>query len=127
MPEPHWGVLKPDGVLVKGLGPLQGTVELFAQGIAAVLFFLGDPPIYISGKADLVWTVTKALGSRHEDRAWGIAVPEGSRVWLVATQEGRAFGVGPTLESVEEAVALLHNAQRSERHGRDRQDRARAR
>ena len=118
---PLWGVLKADGTFVRKAGPAEGAVAIFAEAVAAVVFHQGRPPLYIAGPVDLLWTVTKALGSTTEDRAWGLAVPTGSRVWLLGG--GAAYGIGPTIEAVEEAAGMLQNAERLEKHGRHRQGR----
>lgn len=99
-----------DGVLHTGMGPQPALVELATRATAAAFSQKGTAPVYVAGGVDLIYTVTQFIGSRKKERAWGIKVPEGSRLWL--WPHGIVLGVGPSVEAVEQAVRDVNAASR---------------
>jgi len=101
-----------DGRLVEGEGRPNGVKlgALARDATAGVFNVPAGPSIYVAGGPDLLWTIERAAaGGAVVDEFWGIAVRDGSRVWV--SSRGM-IGIGRAVEDVEAAHAALVEAKR---------------
>lgn len=76
---------------------------------AAVAMFRHEsgPPVFVVGGAAIMWTVQGTVGSSVRQRALGLGVPPGRRLWILP--DG-CMGIAMSLEELTAAYELLEAA-----------------
>lgn len=110
--EIRWALFMPEGKVIHGSGPdAPGSLKLsnLARDAVHLMFqHPAGPPIYVSGSADLLWTVRGIVGTDWRARALGLLpILEGSRIWLMP--DG-SLGIGRTTQEVAVAYDAFARA-----------------
>lgn len=101
----RWRLAFPSGEVRDGVDRLDHLGKLAAGAIAGM--FIGvrqGQTLIVAGAPDLLWTVQRSTDPRQATTFWGVGCAPGSRVWL---GRGDIVGLGPSVEAVERAWAVL--------------------
>ena len=101
----RWTLVGHDGAITRGRGHSAGLGSDARTSAAGVFVLPPLPPLVVVGPSALVWCVDRGLDPNDLERAWGLEVPVGHRLWIDPRR--RYIGVAPELDHVQALLGQL--------------------